>query len=172
MEQLYKIGEWLWRNKERMVLGAMVLVLSFRVYKVVRPNPVPNPVVHPPVRDDVPPNWPAGPPRPSAPPAPPSRVDYQSLVRANPFTMRGGAATPTGPSQPSEEDLGIRLKAIRPWKGGAFAAQIEVVRSRKTDYFQVNEEVEGFRILEINKDQNYVEVYSNATQKRHKLQPR
>ena len=34
LEQLRKVGDWLWRNKEKMVLAGLVLVLIYQVYKV------------------------------------------------------------------------------------------------------------------------------------------
>ena len=42
MDKLQKAGVWLWYNKERMVLIAMLVTLGYRGYQVFSPPPPPN----------------------------------------------------------------------------------------------------------------------------------
>ncbi len=80
---VWKTGRWIWDNKERAVLGVLVIALLVCVYIVIDPpatEPVPPP---PPPRAqgevDVP-EPPAAPPEPIQP-----DYDLDELVTQNPF---------------------------------------------------------------------------------------
>lgn len=163
MEKLYKIGQWLFANKERMALIALVAVLCYQVYNVVvkkeeDPNksnakvykpPLPNPSA----------DWFSGPnaPQDPPPPLPPlQETPYQGLARSNPFTVYGYNPTAEGPKEEAPED--ISLVMIKPWPDGSMRAGI---KTRVMRYYKEGESFESYQVLKIDPAGGSVEVYSN-----------
>lgn len=123
MNKLRKLGTWLWRSKERMLLAVVVVILCYQVWTLLHWEPlVVDPIPEP--RREPPADWP-GPPKPVITPVPPVRPSYEALVLNNPFTVYG-STEPADEKKPERPDLGVQLVAIRPWKNNEVRAEIAV----------------------------------------------
>lgn len=162
MNRIRKIGNWIWLNKERMVLAVMVGFLIFRVYQVVYPDtPVEgNDLVPYPSKelgDDV--DRPGVPP--SLPPAP-RMDDWSRLWRLNPMNyrqprLRGGG----GPEQSA--DLEISLLRIAEQSPGRYRAQIRT--PSRDGWYEVGRAFESYELLDIDADAGTVTVFSEELQR-------
>ena len=161
MEQLRKVGDWLWRNKEKMVLAGLVLVLIYQVYKVK---------FAPPEAEEDGPRFvlPSGSVRdtitelPPPPPSDPDRPDTKRLVRSNPFSaigLGGDNLDEDGQAQPE-----LELLKIMPWTGGTFVAEIRTQTARPKRY-GVGDQFESYRIISIDPSAKEVVVYSEEHRK-------
>jgi len=165
VNRVRKIGEWIWRNKERMVLAIMVCFLGFRVYQVVSPvdeesGRMPQPPSSTPT-DDV-----ELPGVPGPPPPPPPAEDYSLLWRINPFggwraSGRGGTETQ------ASEDLEISLLRIREVAPGQIRAQIQTPGRR--GWYEEGDAFEAYELLSIDPDADTVVVFSERLERQVEL---
>ncbi len=156
MEKLRKLGNRLWRNKERIVLAVMVCVWGFRMYRVLQPDEstVETHVQMP--KTEIPEGM-----IPSAPPLMLERdrpVDAVTLVRMNPFSVVGGGTTTS--STTKNEDPGITLQRIVKWRDGTYRAEV-VTKTSKTWRVSEGEQFENFTVMRIDPEGGIVEVFSN-----------
>jgi hypothetical protein len=167
--QLRKIGTWIWLNKERMFLAALVVVLCYRVYLVVYP-PAPeadvritmprNPQnVAPEELSEITPGTP-----PAAPP-PFIRETWRSLYVRNPFTYY---AAEGGGETAGAEELNISLLDIQILPNGKERARIRT--SSTVKWYTEGEKFEQFELLEIDPDAQTAVVYSEQLAKRLDLE--
>lgn len=113
-DKLRKIGRFIWYNKERLILAALLVYLAYQVYLVLQATPEEQVTVYP-VRSTIPPNvlqeleqsgdLPTFPPPPA--PAPYPYGQYASLVRTNPFYMHATAAATGSGAQTEQWDVAV-----------------------------------------------------------------
>jgi len=147
---LRKAGIWLWNQKEKTVLIALLFVLCYRVWVVVNP----------PEQGSVTTGGPEPPPRALPAAQPPERPlaeraeDYRPLVRANPFTIYGVVQDTkgTGDGTPS---IDARLIQILKWHDGWRA---EIVTQGRPKRYQVGEKFQTYQLLSIDPDNNSVVI--------------
>lgn len=152
---LQKTGVWIWNQKEKMVLFALMLVLLFRAVVVVKGTTL--------ELEDKGPVKPPKPPEevvlPPEKPVQPRQVDFQGLVQRNPFSVYGiSSETQTDDSVP--EQLPLVLERIVPWNDGTVRAVIRSKDARGRRYAE-GEAFENYRIVSINDTAQTVEVYSS-----------
>jgi len=137
VEKIRKIIEWLWRNKERMVLGVVVLVLISRVYGVLNPKTppaIPNydpPKSQPPTSEE---RAELGFPVRPVPPAPLVPAVWKPLWDRNPFWYNASVGGSAANQNTEAIDPGIRLLRINTLPDGTARAQIETASSMKKWY--------------------------------------
>jgi hypothetical protein len=162
MDKLQKIGAWFWRNKERIVLIVMLLVLAYRVYGVM--NPAPAKIwPHVPTPQTILPE--AGEERqslglPNNPPVrPPDGLPgvYTSVYEKNPFWYYSGQKQQEGKQEVSVEDLNIQLLNIQEVDGKPRA---QLHTSRTTKWYFEGESFEEFELTRIDTETQTVVVYS------------
>jgi len=168
LEQLRKVGDWLWRNKEKLVLAGLVLVLIYQVYKVkfAPPEETEDQVSFVPPRgtvsgvavDDLPP----------PPPPEPDRPDTKRMVRSNPFSAIGLGTGEVGPDGQTKPDL--KLLRIMPWTGNTNVAEIRS-QTLKAKRYGVGDSFESFRIISIDPNAQEVVVYSEEHRSEFTLTP-
>lgn len=172
MDKLQKLGAWLWRNKERMVLIVMLAVLAYRVYGIFNPPPeeawarLPQPKLELPTEHDERqelglPNLPAL----SAPSGLPGV--YTSLYERNPFWYYSGQKTSSASEQVSAADLNIELVDIQNVRGKPRA---RLKTSRTTKWYSENEQFEEFEVTSIDAENQSVVVYSQRYSKSFTLE--
>jgi hypothetical protein len=153
LNNLRKIGLWLWYAKEKIILGVVILALGYSIYSALNPEPVP------PVRASNPSSTLTDPP--PAPPARPPRLpetDPQVLVQNNPFTVQGGGpAVATQREQAEETGPDITLRGIRE-SGGREVA--ELATSGRRQLKAEGDTVDGYRVQRIDADDNTVTLRS------------
>lgn len=165
MDKLQKIGAWIWWNKERMVLLAIIMVLAYRVYVVAFP-PEPEPMLPPaPPRGELPPRAEAPPGLlpPQVPPPPPMDVpeDYAALAQRNPFSYR---SAPTGPGTTAagEEEADIQLLRIQV-AGGSPRGQF---RTGGRNYWRtVGQQAGEYRVDDIDAEEGTAVVFAEQLQR-------
>lgn len=158
MDKVYKLGVWLWRNKERIVLAVLVVFLCTRAYRVVMGAEPEPPKVHPPVKSDLPEEWPDAPPKPPVPPPIP-RPPKESLIRSNMFTVYGRPVEEGRTEEVTVESLGVRLVRIVPWKDNEYRAEL-LTKGRRAKRYKEGEQFENFRLVRIDPADNSVEIWS------------
>ncbi|MCC6487285.1 MAG: hypothetical protein IT364_07275 [Candidatus Hydrogenedentes bacterium] len=153
---LQKTGVWIWNQKEKMVLFALMLVLLFRAVLVVKGTTLE-------LEDKVKANPPKPPEEvvmPPDKPAPPRQADFQGLVQRNPFSITGiSSETQTDDSAP--ERLPLELERIVPWSDGTVRAVIRSKDARGRRYAE-GEAFEDYRIVSIDDATKTVVVYSST----------
>lgn len=167
MDQLRKVGDWLWRNKEKLVLAGLVIVLIYQVYKVrfAPTEAEQEEVIFQPPRGSVPPG--AATEMPDPPPPLPDRPDTKRLVSANPFSAEGlgeGRDAEGGP------ELDAELLAIRPFSGGTWVAEIRT-QTERPKRFGVGEGFESFKVISIDPTEQKVVIYSEEHRREFTLTP-
>ena len=148
MNILRKIAQWIWLNKERMVLAVMVIFLIYRVYEVVNPEV-----------EQVAENY--RPPEPRGnigvtvpPPLKPLPTPPPDMTRRHPFVWIGVNQGPGGNDEGPDVDL--RLLQIMENRGEWRAR----IRSQvKTYWVSEGEKLESWEVIEINPDEETVVVY-------------
>jgi type II secretory pathway component PulC len=153
LSQLQKVGRWIWLQKEKMVLLALVVFLFYRVYAVAVNKETPPP-----------------PPPPSAantrevpnpPPFPPDRpplADAGALVSRNPFTIYGIQQAES--SRTSEEvRIPLVLQRIVPWNDGQLRAELTTEDGRSRRYKE-GESFQSYVLESIDEATRSVVVYS------------
>lgn len=172
MDKLQKLGAWLWRNKERMVLIVMVAVLAYRVYGIFNPPQeeawarLPQPRLElpsdPEERQEL--GLPNMPPMPD-----PSTMPgvYTTLYDRNPFWYYSGQKESSGAEQISVEDLNIQLVDIQTVKDRP-RARLRTARTVK--WYSENEQFEEFEVTSIDAESETVVVYSQRYSKSFTLE--
>ncbi|MCC6142987.1 MAG: hypothetical protein IT368_04170 [Candidatus Hydrogenedentes bacterium] len=163
--QLRKIGTWIWLNKERMFLAALVAVLCYRVYLVVYP-PAPEAEVFasvPKDPEDLDPQTleEITPGNPPVAPPPLIRETWRTLQVRNPFTYysaEGGSGTG------QEQEVEMALLDIQVLPNGKERAKIRTASTTK--WYTEGEKFEQFELLEIDPDAQTAVVYSEQLAKR------
>jgi hypothetical protein len=159
VNNLRKVGAWLWDNKERMVLAVLFVVLCYRVYWVVYPPPVesarqfPAPGTQPP----------EGVPQPPAIPLPPVEPATDALVERNPFSVHDGAPPA------AEQEPQIDLELVRTMRTGPNSARAQLIVDRQRTWVTEGEEVGGYRVERIDPDGDEVVVRSQREGRRFTL---
>jgi hypothetical protein len=156
MEKLYKVGQWLWRNKERMVLVILVFVLAYQVFQVVQHKP--DPTLQVPragtIRDTPPDTIPSPEPFVSTP----TGKDYAGLNQRNPFWVYSSTGEKKDASGTTEAaDPAIRLLNIQALPDGGHTARIQ---TQGTQWYKEGEQFESYKLLKIDAENRQVEVYS------------
>ena len=152
MDKLRKIGQWIWRNKERMVLVIMVGVLIYQVTAVVFPDEIPTPKMHtPPTAGSI--VAPTPPVQPAPPPLPPS---MSALVSKNPFWVYGSTSTTNATG---EEDAGIQLVSLTKTPDGKWMARLRT-KSTNNRWYREGDSFETFVLRSIDGEGQAVVVYS------------
>ena len=156
MDQLIKLRAWLWLNKEKILLGALVLVLCFQVYKVVYPPEVELPDPPKPPKNTMPEDSRILPGMPPIIPPLPDRVPATGLIENNPFTVYGI-------DRGTERDRKPQLwfVGLRPW-GDGWRAEITTNPNARPKRYQEGEEFESFRLEKIDVENKEIVVYSQA----------
>ncbi len=162
MEKIRKIAIWLWDNKERAVLGVMVIFLGYRVFVMINP-PEPAPVAQP-ARPQ--PSGEVQVPEPELTPPQPDRPSYDpdALVSRNPFWTRGGGAAQPGARdrrQEREDEIDISLDRINRMADGGYRARLSRGRSRST--VQEGDTFQGYLVLSIDGEDGPVELFNEET---------
>jgi hypothetical protein len=161
---LQKTGVWIWTQKEKMVLVILLCVFGFRVYQVVSgppPAPPEDKTTRQAPEDD--PELP-GPRKARAP-----KVNYQSLVQRNPFSVYGVSLG--GPdSRDGEERIDLTLVRIVPWHDGSHRAEMVSSRDPRARRYEEGEPFEGYRVETIDPVANTVTVYSSEHERSFTLE--
>ena len=153
MEKVRKILEWVWYNKERMVLAVMVAILCWHVYKVVYP-----PKEEPQVEHRLPSG--AVPDRPLSDVLPPparQSTSWDLVYTPNPFWYLS-AQKETGKTSEGPTDAGISLLRIRKVGGDKYKAQLRTANT--TRWYEQGEAFESFELLRIDPEAGTCEVRS------------
>ncbi len=167
MNRLRKIGNWLWLNKERMVLAVMVGFLIFRVYTVVSPAADEKEgQIPPPPTDKIPDdaNLPGDPP---PPPPPPRLDDWSRLPRFNPFGPYRPVQVGGGGNQETNEQFPLRLLNIREIAPGELRAQID--SGVRSSWYAEGQAFETYEVLDIDPDAGTATVFSEREQQQRIL---
>jgi hypothetical protein len=159
--QLRKAGAWIWNQKEKMILVALILVLCYRVWGVMNPPEVnfeesargANPPKPRQILKDPPP------PVPVLPRSP----DFKGLVRTNPFTVHS-ALPGSREGEAREERPNLTVVRIVPWTGGEYRAEI-ITQGARPKRYKEGEQFESYRLVDIDEINNQVTIFSNAHNK-------
>ncbi len=163
MNRVRKIGQWLWFNKERMVLVIMVGVLCYQVWEVVSPPEGPEvPNYSPPTGGNV--QTPIPPPPPAGLGVPPATAE---LERRNMFTWF--PPQEAGGEEEQEIELNIRLVGIRPNPVGDGC--IAEIRTGRTNYVEEGDTFEQFQVISIDCEEEIVVVFAEALGREISLGP-
>lgn len=171
VDKLRKLGAWIWLNKERMILIAMVVFLVYRVWQVVNPPPLEEgPQILSPKN-----NLPEDPQERAElvkeqvlPPPPPPRElteipgTYAVLYRNNALWYFSGQSD-SGDGPVTAERLGLSLLDIQR-VGTKLRARLQTRSTNK--WYNEGEQFEEFELLTINQEQGTVEIYANQYGKR------
>lgn len=172
MDKLQKLGAWLWRNKERMVLIVMIAVLAYRVWGIFNPPQeeawarLPKPQLElpsdPEERKEL--GLPAMPPLPT-----PSVMPgvYTTLYDRNPFWYYSGQKQSSGSEQISAADLNIELVDIQTGRGNP---RVRLRTARTVKWYSENEQFEEFEVISIDAENQTVVVYSQRYSKSFTLE--
>ena len=156
VDKLRKFGEFLWLNKERIILVVMVAILCFQVYKVLYPDEKPRGVIpNPPRSLDENSEGFTAPPQPPDKPGITISGDYVSLFRRNPFWYFSGR-NQRG-TQDGEEGTEIALVDIQVTAAGVTRAQLRTATT--TQWYTVGDSFEQFRLQSVDVDGQTAVVY-------------
>ncbi len=163
MDRIRKTLEWLWRNKERMVLGVVVAVLCSRVYEVLNPEPPPPPPVisfpKPQIPDDSAELEGLGLPEKPPPPPPPLIPEvWRPLWQRNPFWYNATIGEADKGEDVEDGDPGISVLRIMSLADGRVRAQLQTRSSKK--WYDEGEPFEKYELISIDAENEQCEVYS------------
>ncbi len=165
VDRLIKAGNWLWLNKERIVIVIAVCVLGYRIYLVVVPPEPPDQVQVTLPRDvDNVPEAQRAELLPGQPPPRPARrlpETYRALVNEHPWWYFGEGSA-AGSGEVTAADLGLALVRIQEL-GDNVRAQIRTPTT--TRWYDPGEKFEEFELLDIDPDAGTVAVLSDEYQK-------
>lgn len=161
-DKFVKAGNWLWYNKELLVLLVMVGILGYRVYGVVSPPPPPKWSALPRPQTELPadPAELQGIELPGDPtPRPPMDVpgSYAALYNRNPFWYYSGQQKQDTKQEVTAADLNIKLLDIQN-AGGRLRAKLRTQST--TAWYSENDQFEKYELQRIDPDNNSVEIYS------------
>ncbi len=169
--QLRKFGIWLWNQKEKMFLAALLIVLCFRVYLVLSPAQASSKTPEPPKKTAAaagklsPENVPDPNPRPISERA----EDFRPLVRQNPFTIWSVAATGKSTTGSDEETIDVTLNNIVKWSDGGYRAELTTKVTGKSKRYKEGEVFENYKLMSIDPVNKLVQIYSSAHDKTFEL---
>ena len=170
--QLRKAGAWLWNQKEKMFLAALLIVLCFRVYLVLSPAQASSKTPDPAKKGATAANNKMSPenvPDPGPRPASERAEDFRPLVRQNPFTIWSIAATGKSTSGSDEETIDVTLNNIVKWRDGGYRAELSTKVSGKSDWYKEGEVFENYKLMTIDPTNKIVQIYSTAHDKTFEL---
>ena len=163
VDKARKIAIWLWENKERAVLGVMVVFLGYRLFLMINPPeppPPPSPVRPSPSGEVAVPEPELTPPRPDRP-----SYDRDALVNRNPFWTNPYGRDVTAQRRREEPEeapaVEISLDRITEMPDGSYRARLSRGRSRST--VQEGETFAGYQVLSIDGEDGSVELYHEET---------
>ena len=179
LSQLRKAGLWVWNQKEKMVLVALLAFLCFRVYVVLnpvsaedldaQPAPAKETTKKPPV---APPGGPAitsaNVPEPPLRPQVQRAEDYKPLVRQNPFTIYGAMLGTNTRGEVAEETIDVTLNKIIKWRDGTYRAEL-MTKTARPKFYAEGEPFESYKLMDIDVTGNTVTIYSTAQEKTYTL---
>jgi hypothetical protein len=152
MDKLRKAWQWVWRNKERMVLAVLLIILAYQVYQVAKnPDELFDTTPPPPVasaEEEV--------PEPPRPPVMSPPGDYSALYVRNPFWVYSNLGE-SQDSQQASRDLGIALLNIQKSPGGGNSA---LIRTLGTKWYKEGEKFESYQLRRIDPEKREAVVYS------------
>lgn len=166
--QLRKAGVWLWNQKEKIFLAALLIVLCFRVYLVLSPAQASTKVVKttPGTGSQLSPD---SVPDPQPRPISERAEDFRPLVRQNPFTIWSIAATGKSASGSDEETIDVTLNNIVEWRDGGYRAELTTKVSGKSKWYKEGEPFENYKLMSIDPASKIVQIYSSAHDKTFEL---
>jgi hypothetical protein len=167
--QLRKVGIWMWNQKEKMFLAALLIVLCFRVYVVlagVNPGDQGTPTAVPPVMSRMDPGSVSDPP---PRPIPQRAEDYRPLVRQNPFTIWAVGATGQSSQDAEGDTIDVTLNNIVKWSDGAYRAELTTKVTGKSKRYKEGEVFENYKLMSIDVANKSVTIYSSAHDKTFEL---
>ncbi|MCC6153119.1 MAG: hypothetical protein IT367_05140 [Candidatus Hydrogenedentes bacterium] len=170
--QLRKAGMWLWNQKEKMFLAALLIVLCFRVYLVLSPAQASSKTSGSPTKAAAAaPNKmsPENVPDPGPRPVTERAEDFRPLVRQNPFTIWSIAATGKSASGSEEETIDVTLNNIVKWSDGAYRAELTTKVTGKSKRYKEGEVFENYKLMSIDPANKTVQIYSSAHDKTFEL---
>jgi hypothetical protein len=181
--KIRKVGVWVWNQKEKMFLAALLLVLCFRAWVVLfnppdvsaigaSPTPAPPAAAKPPAgkpgavpakltADNV--------PDPPARPVQERPEDFRPLVRQNPFTIYGVMMGGTKSQGSDEETIDVTLNSIVKWGDGTYRAELTTKVSGKSKRYKEGEVFENYKLMTIDPKNKSVTIYSSAHDKTFEL---
>jgi hypothetical protein len=154
-----KVGRWLWRNKERMLLGVVMVFLCWRAYVVLNPKEEKWPTFRSP-QAELPPGAPVPElPDPAAPQVP--AVEFSSLLERNPFTANLSRASQSGTEEEERVEARLSVQRIVERPDGTSTAQIRTRTTRS--WVTQGDEIDGFTVRAIDPDAGSVTVVSEES---------
>ncbi|HOZ47587.1 MAG TPA: hypothetical protein PLO37_17740 [Candidatus Hydrogenedentes bacterium] len=160
--KLRKLVEWLWRNKERMILAIVVVVLILRVWEVLNPAAVPLAPTYAFPRTQ----WPEDPvevahigfpgPPPLSPP-PPMPENWKPLWQRNPFWYNAESGGAGGEDDAIARDPGIYLTRIAKRPDGKLRARLRTPSSQK--WYDEGEQFEKYELVSIDEEKRECVVF-------------
>ena len=169
--QLRKAGAWLWNQKEKIFLAALLIVLCFRVYLVLSPAQASTKAADTQKKTAAaggklsPDSVPDPQPRPISERA----EDFRPLVRQNPFTIWSIAATGKSASGSDGETIDVTLNNIVKWSDGGYRAELTTKVSGKSKWYKEGEPFENYKLMSIDPASKIVQIYSSAHAKTFEL---
>lgn len=172
VDKLRSVGLWVWENKERLILAAVVVALIVRLAAILSPPPLvevklpPRPAATPAGDSD------AAVPEPDPLPAPPERVEPGPLVRANPFSVTGGGEIQERDrGQDGEDAPQFRLYDVRQGRGNRpDSATISVGRGRRTRVDEGEDFEDGkFRLERVDVQNESVEIWVESERRMQRV---
>ena len=143
-------------NKEKILLGVLVLVLCFRVYKVVYPPEVEPYEIPAPPAGEIRDLTKIGLGEPPPMPALMERIPPTALVKSNPFTVYGSTVGSADPDRRPQ----LWFVGLRPWGEGEWRAEITTNPNARPKRYREGEEFESYRLERIDVENEEITVYS------------
>lgn len=181
VSKLRKGGLWLWNQKEKIFLVALLGVLCFRVYSVfadLDPEAEIKSATTPTTTGPKPPGGsPAAPaagagairsdnvPTPPAKPTAERPEDFRPLVRQNPFTIYGAMQGEAKRGEGQQETVDVTLHRIMRWSDGSYRAEMSTKVSGRPKRYAEGEAFENYKVMSIDAVNNMVTIYSNVHEK-------
>lgn len=158
LSKLRAIGQWIWVNKERMFLLVMLVILVWRVYKVMNPEKAEEPTIPAPA-SSVGPSFPTDhkPGEPKGAPDLPPPADLSSLWIRNPFTVYSDTAQQGGRGSDAKQD-DIELLDIQ--KSGTAAPSVKLRYGNTQKWHKEGDSFVSYKLLSIDVENKSCEVYS------------
>lgn len=158
MEKIRYFGNWVWLNKERMVLVVMIVVLCYQVWKVASPSKDNNLIG-------------ARHPNPSSnavdmveqipePPKMPPIERPVSLYRKNPFWYYGSQRS-SGQGT-TETEIRLRLVNIQ---GSGDSARVKLDDGSAEHWYSIGEPFQSYEVISVDAAEGTCVVYSEEYSK-------
>lgn len=158
MDKVRKIGNWIWLNKERIVLVVLIVVLCYQVYQIVFPTQMTFAQPLPPRKPNLESLEPEVKPPMDFRQLPRPRLgNYALLYRRNPFWGHSGGGTTTGTTEVTPETLNISLLDIKEL-GGRVRARLKTSTASK--WYDEGEQFEQFQLESIDLDNGEVSIFA------------